>query len=136
MNQISHMATLWSTAATHLLAHPQTKMAGQEASEQRALLCPKPENDTRCSTLTITNIKVLESQFWTRIIQKDFAVQCEHHGMFCHVNHTPHNIACLPRAPIVLTALVPPLGLGTEESLSQRKPAEQHPPTPNRHDSQ
>lgn len=76
----------------------------------------EPESNAKCRSLTIANIKVLERQFWARIIQKDFAIQCEHHGVLRHVHHTSHNIAGLPRAPIVLITLVPPLGLGTEES--------------------
>lgn len=81
------------------------------------------------TALTIAGVKVLERQFWARIIKEDFTVQCEHHGVLCHVNHTPYNVAGLPRAAIVLIALVPSLGLGRESHWSQRKTEELHPPT-------
>lgn len=80
------------------------------------------------TALTIAGVKVLERQFWARIIKEDFTVQREHHGVLCHVNHTPYNVAGLPRAAIVLIALVPSLGLGQESHWSQRKTEELHPP--------
>lgn len=46
-----------------LHTHPQTEMVGQEPSEHTVSLCWKPENNTRCSTRTITNIEILESHF-------------------------------------------------------------------------
>lgn len=61
--------------------------------------------------LTIANIKVLESQLGAWVIQQDLAIQSEHHGVFVHINHTAHDITCLPRASVVFIALVPPLGL-------------------------
>lgn len=85
------------------------------------------------TALTIAGVKVLERQFWARIIKEDFTVQCEHHGVLCHVNHTPYNVAGLPRAAIVLIALVPSLGLGRESHWSQRKTEELHPPHTHTH---
>lgn len=80
--------------------------------------------------LTITNIEVLECQFWARVIQKDFAIQCEHHGVLRHIHHASHNIARLPRAPIVFVALVPPLGLRDRRVSCHRQSRENstHPP--------
>ena len=49
--------------------------------------------------------------------------------MLRHVDHTAHYVASLPRSPIVLIALVPPLGLGKKSRRSPRKPGEQSPPT-------
>lgn len=64
-----------------------------------------------------------------RIIKKDFTLPSEHHGVFCHVNCTPHNVTCLPRISILFISLMATLGLGTEESLSQGKIGKQHLPT-------
>lgn len=68
--------------------------------------------------LTVTNIKVLESQLGARVIQQDLTVQSEHHGVFVHINHAAHDITCLPRTPVVFIALVPPLGLWEVEETT------------------
>lgn len=107
-------------------------MAGHEAGEQT--LTPsrcKPKSNTKRRTLTITNIKVLECQLWAWIVKKDFAIQREQHGVLCHIYHAPHNVARLPRAPVVFVTLVPPLSLGTEESPvtgKARRTGPTHPP--------
>lgn len=111
-----------------LHTHPQTEMVGQEPSEHTVSLCWKPENNTRCSTRTITNIEILESHFEPNH-QEGFhpsiwaswcILSCQLYTPQCHL---------LAKNFQVFIALMATLGLGTEESLSQGKIGKQHLPT-------
>lgn len=98
--------------------HPKTTTGpGHEPGGQTEALYWK-HKWLNTMALTITNIKVLESQLGAWVIQQDLTIQSEHHGVFVHINHAAHDITCLPRTPIVFIALVPPLGLWEVEETT------------------
>ncbi|MED6262611.1 hypothetical protein ATANTOWER_022687 [Ataeniobius toweri] len=65
----------------------------------------------RLCKFTFSNFKVFEGQFRSRIIQKHFSIQSEHHCVLVQIHHAAHYITGLPGTAKVFIALMPALYL-------------------------